>query len=587
MTWTRHLNGGLLAALAASVLCGCSAESCRPETNSVSPQLAPPRLILPASARAIDSDFSDTSPAALPVAHFQRRDIRRLPSTDSTASPQRVAAQRLLRRLPGIDTFRPTAAPPAHLSSAENAEDQPVRRLPEVEQDEAARSIALLPPVKQDEQSALTRLPAVEQTRPDHATGEFVMEIEEEIVAPEPPPATDAEDIDEPHKQDASSAKLAAATPPLPEFLPAEPRRAQPDRPRPALPETTSPQAKREQFQSQSEATARNDHAPLADSPTDDPPRQSAVAAPRQRPQNRAIKPPQQDPPVADNRPDPRMRQVALEAAKHVRRGMALGQQNAFYSARSEFIQALRLIAQALDTREAGRRHGDALAAGLRAIEEANDFIPRGARTEADLKIGMLVESHHTPVLHGQDVESITALSARQRYYTFAGQQFELAAGGQRAGSMALYGLARVHTALAEQAPQRHAAGRSIAVTLHQAALGAASDNYMAANELGVLLAEFGQYQAARDVLHHAAQLSPQAVTWHNLATVHRRMGQTELAHQAGQKAAQLAAGRQLPSNRAPQVQWVGPHDFSTTTRTAPSAGGADTARTRSSAHPQ
>ena len=53
------------------------------------------------------------------------------------------------------------------------------------------------------------------------------------------------------------------------------------------------------------------------------------------------------------------------------RKGMSLTVRGAFYSARAEFIQALRLVAQGLDAETGGTDRSRALANGLRALEEA------------------------------------------------------------------------------------------------------------------------------------------------------------------------------------------------------------------------
>ena len=58
-------------------------------------------------------------------------------------------------------------------------------------------------------------------------------------------------------------------------------------------------------------------------------------------------------------------------------------------------------------------------------------------------------------------------------------------------------------------------------------------NNARAANELGVLLARDGRFEEARDWLRHSARLKSQPETWHNLAVVYGRLGQTEKSKQA------------------------------------------------------
>ena len=56
-----------------------------------------------------------------------------------------------------------------------------------------------------------------------------------------------------------------------------------------------------------------------------------------------------------------------------------LAGRRAYFSAREEFIQALRTLSQAMDVQHGTNAHSAALAAGMRALEEAKDFVPRGA----------------------------------------------------------------------------------------------------------------------------------------------------------------------------------------------------------------
>jgi hypothetical protein len=116
---------------------------------------------------------------------------------------------------------------------------------------------------------------------------------------------------------------------------------------------------------------------------------------------------------------NPAMQAVAERASELTRHGFSLAKRRAWYSARSEFVQALRLISQALDTQAKQNVHSLALARGLRALEEADDFVPKGSRLEADLNVAAIVLSHETPVLKSA-ANQATPLVAVQRYYTYA-----------------------------------------------------------------------------------------------------------------------------------------------------------------------
>jgi tetratricopeptide (TPR) repeat protein len=107
------------------------------------------------------------------------------------------------------------------------------------------------------------------------------------------------------------------------------------------------------------------------------------------------------------------------------------------------------------------------------------------------------------------------------------------------------------------------------AIVFYQAALLVDPRNFMAANELGVLLANYGKYDQAMAAFVQSLKVSPQPVTWQNLAVVHAQLGQTELAQRAMREAA-LAARRGVDQAPGPlglsvkpyDIQWVDPGTF-------------------------
>src|SRR5262249_59168340 len=82
-----------------------------------------------------------------------------------------------------------------------------------------------------------------------------------------------------------------------------------------------------------------------------------------------------------------------------VQRGYNLAQHGAFFAARTEFIQVLRRVAQAKDAGSNTDDHARALAAGLRALDEASDFVPQGVQLEAELDVRKVASSHRPAVL--------------------------------------------------------------------------------------------------------------------------------------------------------------------------------------------
>ena len=260
----------------------------------------------------------------------------------------------------------------------------------------------------------------------------------------------------------------------------------------------------------------------------------------------------------------PQMMAVAERADGRVQRAFQLAGRGALYSARAEFIAALQGIAQANDAEQNTRLYTKALTAGLVALKESNDFVRPIAGT-SQVDVARLLTSHKTPILKDIPVAGLTPMQAAQRYYTYAQEQLAAGAAQERSGSMALFGLAKVAIALAGNNKSQQLESAAQAMTLYQAALIAEPRNFLAANELGVLLAQNGNLPRARDWLLHSVSLSPHTAAWQNLAAVHARLGEARLAEHARTEALALQQGGQ--SESAPQVQWV---DAETFVRTAP-----------------
>ncbi len=134
--------------------------------------------------------------------------------------------------------------------------------------------------------------------------------------------------------------------------------------------------------------------------------------------------------------------------------------------------------------------------------------------------------------------KTLSPLVAQQRYYSYAQEQLGIAAAGEPAGSMALHGLGKIHSVIASQPAPAIFAAEPKALVYQQAALLTDSRNYLAANELAVLLAKNGYLQSARTLLQRSVAGSPQPAVWHNLAVVHRYLGEKQLsAHWPSRKA--------------------------------------------------
>lgn len=260
------------------------------------------------------------------------------------------------------------------------------------------------------------------------------------------------------------------------------------------------------------------------------------------------------------------LERIAQQADRRTQYGYELAARGACFAARSEFIGALRLVAEGLDTERKVDIHSRALAVAICAMKEAEDFLPSRSRAEVALDLPGILATHTTPVLKGH-AEDLTSLAALRCYHTFAQEQLAAAAGHEVSSSMALHALGKLHAALAQKNGSPIVAPESKAMVFYQAALLAYSENSMAANDLGVLLARYGRSSNARAMFERSLALHPQSTGWRNLAVVYGQLGQTALAERADHQAQQLdrqelARRKASPASSGGPVQWVDPRTF-------------------------
>lgn len=292
-------------------------------------------------------------------------------------------------------------------------------------------------------------------------------------------------------------------------------------------------------------------------------PASAAVAAPVPRPQPALA--------TTSSRPAIDVSAAARQADEQARRAVAATTKGAWFTARTDFFAALNTIAAMHDARDPAGRHRDALEAALTAMKEAEDFVVRtsgagGGATDA----ASIASGHKTSAFIAPLAPSTAALVARAAYLQFARDRLADAADGNVTASVALHGLGKIHAASGASTVD----ARGKAQVFYEAALVAGQANFLAANDLAVLLAEEGRLERARDVLHAALRQSPQPAMWTNLASIHDRLGEPQLAELARREAAGLEG--QAPSNSAVlpthNVAWLDPRQFAATSRQASDA---------------
>jgi tetratricopeptide (TPR) repeat protein len=245
-----------------------------------------------------------------------------------------------------------------------------------------------------------------------------------------------------------------------------------------------------------------------------------------------------------------------------VRRGYVLARRGALFAARTEFVQVLRRVAQAKDAAADSGEHSQALAAGLRAIDEAEDFIPDGIQLEAELDVRATASSHRTPAL-ANEMECVLPHEAVHLYHQFAQTQLAQAVAGEQAGSMALYGLGRIDAQRAARSDDDLRLVQS-ARTMYAAALEACPHNHLAANELGVLECRLGRPAEAVRLFERTIDFAPTSTAYHNLAVAQQKLGlhpQAQANEHESQRLALWERSQGALSQRA-GVLWVEPEEM-------------------------
>lgn len=540
----RGICAGVLASLAAMLSVGCGADSVPPST----------------SARSDARPAHRESPARAAV----EVEVARQPDTTIGHGPVSRSVEAVVVEPVEVESYGDQDAWPsaeevaADESSEAEAEGSPTPAVaaldPQGQEDvsdaqfEAEEELAARDEAEADEPSAAgDELTAeeVDATSDDQPTADANVDAENEIHFAMPGSESAAEHpaVDEPsHSGTPRRALIRLA------IRPGGAARPQPSQS--VAPQQAEP--------AEAPAAPKSELKPLVVTPIEVPGElaEQPPAGPPQAPPAQA----QQLPPVAKPR-SPAMIATLARADERVRHGIQLAQKGALYAARREFTTAVKLIAQANDVEHGTRQYTRAAIAGFQAIKEANDLVGQYAAI-GEMDVARIVAGHKTKILGDADLVDMPPTVAAGYYYDYAREQLAMAIGQQTVGSIALYGLGKIIVIGA--GPNSQALEYTgPAMALYQASLMAEPENFRAAHELGVLLAAAGQLEMARELMVASASKSPQPVIWRNLAVLHTRMGQPQLAEQARQQAAALQQTN--PDSKAPQVDWVDPATFAAT----------------------
>jgi tetratricopeptide (TPR) repeat protein len=249
---------------------------------------------------------------------------------------------------------------------------------------------------------------------------------------------------------------------------------------------------------------------------------------------------------------------TAQLASNHINYGKTLARKGATFSARNEFVNALLVVSQSFDMQAGCKEYTEALACGMRVLDEADDFFASNGLSNIQTDVSAIVDTHLSRLLTKEQAAEMTRAEAMQTYYSYARSQLRRACGiGQNwVASEAFYSLGRLHGLSGQTNLANQSKDYAKSIVLHFAAMDACTQNFASANELGVLLATSGQLKEARELLIRSVTLNPQAESWQNLATVHERMGESSLALLARNEAG-LIRGSVEQAAASRLIRWV------------------------------
>jgi tetratricopeptide (TPR) repeat protein len=226
-------------------------------------------------------------------------------------------------------------------------------------------------------------------------------------------------------------------------------------------------------------------------------------------------------PPVSDH-----VRQRVIE---HWEYGGSLARRHAIQLAKQEFFSGLSLLSEHADQHDPATQHTQALREGFLALEEVCDFQASNELRQSDLSI--IVHKHETPLIRDGYFSTDNHSQARQAYLLYAKERIRTAVGQQPMAAELLYSLGKLNLATFEHTRSTDNLDMSRATTLFECALHSDPNHEKTCNELAVIQAKSNDWATAKHLLQKAVGSQPQFLeAWQNLAKVHQRLGEPELA---------------------------------------------------------
>lgn len=224
---------------------------------------------------------------------------------------------------------------------------------------------------------------------------------------------------------------------------------------------------------------------------------------------------------------------VELAAREHLEYGKSLARRGAVFAAREEYLHALRLVCESGDRQSGTRDYTIRLARGLKALDEAEDFFAMSAEEQLRTDLTQVMQSHETRLISAEQAKSFSAISAMQVYCQFAAEQISESVGASMVAGETLHAMGKLMIAATRLNQGAESMHLPKSMVMYQAALSANPQDYRSANELGVLMAESGQWQTARDLFARSLLIHKTAEAWQNIAHVHETLGEADYARRA------------------------------------------------------
>ena len=263
--------------------------------------------------------------------------------------------------------------------------------------------------------------------------------------------------------------------------------------------------------------------------------------------------------------------ETEIRAFDATRKGKALATRGAYFAAKDEFMNALRIVAQSNDRDSGNRAYSTSLSAGFKAIKESEDFATTHQTREQSRNLRLVVASHETKVIHPNQLDSLSFDKASETYCQFAQKRIEQAIGESKAGSSALFHLSRILSIAPELRKDPGVLGDNSKRAILLASLTANPANFEAANELGVLFYKEAWYKPAIHWFTEAVSHSGgKQLFLQNLAQAHSRLAETTQLSDERTENTRLALLAHQQASVAPKVEnndtnlagWVSPEQF-------------------------